>query len=103
MFQIMDRNWSFYPFVIFTTILILSFHTGLTFLAMTSQVLAQTSGLEGSNSLTTFNNSLYGITMKYPSDWGKIEGGFLPRFEVKNMIPVVDFSAPDCSVSVFLG
>jgi hypothetical protein len=73
------KNGSLYPFAIFVT-LVLSSPTGLTF---ANQVLAQTS-------LHMFNNSIYG-------------GGFVTRFEVDNMIPVVEFISPDCSVSVSLG
>jgi len=62
--------------------------------------MAQTTAPECPN---TFANPLYGIKMQYPTDWFKMEGGFVSRLANNNTVPVAVFYSPDCSVDVDIG
>jgi hypothetical protein len=95
-------RWPLYTSFVFLLIVVLSLILHPTSFFGKNQEMAQTAAAEASSSFATYDNSQYGIKILYPTDWHKVEGGFLNRIvDVKNnTLPVAAFYSPDCSVGV---
>src|ERR1051325_4813187 len=57
---------------------------------------------QSSDEFLKYDNRLHGIEIRYPSDWGKMEGPLLERFRTNNSMPIVGFCSPDASVMLMI-
>lgn len=55
---------------------------------------------QSSDGFLTYYNSVHGIKIEYPADWGQLDGPILNRLASNNTMPIVGFCPPDMSVSL---